>query len=271
MKKINFKQLKKTAIQYESIVMNILSIYFEAHKFVRTNNFRKYLIISGSFFLVFFTITIKVIIYGIEYIEHPITIKLLPFIQRFLLLSSEDITKGIQAVFWLLKKAIEANKDTIFSSIFLIIGTPFFSFISSKTEEIISGTTYKFNWKTFIKEIKRGLNISFRNSIKQFGLILLITLLALIPLFDIIAPLLTFIIQMYYNGILMTDYTLERHGFSIKQSEQFYKTNKPEMFAIGLGFMFLLLIPVIGWFIAPTYGLVAAYLQFSKIEKKNYI
>jgi hypothetical protein len=45
MKKINFKQLKQTAIQYESIVMNILSIYFEAHKFVRTNNFRKYLII----------------------------------------------------------------------------------------------------------------------------------------------------------------------------------------------------------------------------------
>ena len=71
-------------------------------------------------------------------------------------------------------------------------------------------------------------------------------------------------VVLYYNGILLTDYTLERQGFNLKQSEDFYSAHKPEMFAIGLGFMFLLLIPVIGWFIAPTYGLVASYLQFQK-------
>jgi hypothetical protein len=44
--------------------------------------------------------------------------------------------------------------------------------------------------------------------------------------------------------------------------------HKPEMFALGLGFMFILLIPVIGWFLAPTYGLVASYLFFSKNSQR---
>jgi CysZ protein len=261
---ISTQHIRKTAIQYETIVLQILSIYFDAHKFVRNNSFRKYLLVSGIAFLLLFTITIKAILYGINYLEYPVTIELVPILQKFLTLSPADISKGIQATFWLISKAIEANKDAIFSTVFLIIGTPFFSFISSKTEEILSGNTYNFSWTVFLKEIKRGISISVRNSIKQFGLILLITLFALIPLVDIVAPLITFNVQAYYNGILLTDYTLERQGFTVKQSEEFYSAHKPEMFAIGLGFMFLLLIPVIGWFIAPTYGLVASYLQFQK-------
>ncbi len=253
-------------------VLNSLSIYFDAHRFIRKNNFIKYLFVSGIAFLFLFTITIKSIIYGVDYIENPITLWLLPLLQKVLMLSPEDITKGIKAIFWLIKKAIEANQDAIFSTVFLIIGTPFFSFISSKTEEVISGKVYPFQFSIFLKEIERGVSISFRNSMKQLALILLITLLALIPLVSIATPLLTFIVQAYYNGVLITDYTLERRGFSVKASQGFYKTHKPEMFAIGLGFMFLLLIPVVGWFIAPTYGLVASYLYFSglKIQSREH-
>ena len=266
--KVNLKiqKIKNTAIQYEVTVLKILSIYFDAHKFIRKNNFRKYLIFSGLSFFLFFTITIKALIYLVNYFEEPITVELLPILQKFLTISEVDILKGIKGTFWLIKKAIEAYKDAIFSTIFLIIGTPFFSFISSKTEEIHSGTTYKFTWKGFLQEVKRGISISIRISIKQFGLILFITLVGLIPVIDLISPLLIFFIQMYYNGILMTDYTFERQGYNVKQSEAFYSAHKPEMFAIGLGFMFLLLIPVVGWFMAPTYGLVASYLYFSKVK-----
>ena len=263
---MNWMKIKNRAVEYELAALNSLSIYFDAHRFVRQNNLRKYLLVSGIAFLLLFTITIKAIIYSVNNIENPITQWILPLLQKFLVLSAEDITKGIKATFWLIKKAIEANKDAIFSTIFLVIGTPYFSFISSKTEEIISGHTYPFKFGIFIKELKRGISISLRNSIKQLVLILLITLLALLPLLDIVAPLLTFMVQAYYNGVLITDYTLERRGFSVRQSEGFYKLHKPEMFGIGLGFMFLLLIPVVGWFMAPTYGLVASYLYFSKLK-----
>jgi CysZ protein len=257
---------RKSAVNFERTILSVLQVYFDAHTFIRKNNFRRYLIFSGLAFFLLFTITIKALIYLVNYFEDPITVELLPILQKFLTIGEEDILKGIKGAFWLIIKAIEAYKDAIFSTIFLIIGTPFFSFISSKTEEIHSGTTYKFTWKSFLKEIKRGISISIRISIKQFGLILFITLVGLIPVIDLISPLLIFFIQMYYNGILMTDYTFERQGYNVKQSEAFYSAHKPEMFAIGLGFMFLLLIPVVGWFMAPTYGLVASYLYFSKVK-----
>lgn len=60
----------------------------------------------------------------------------------------------------------------------------------------------------------------------------------------------------------MTDYSLESEGINRKESTQFYIQNKPILFSIGLGFMFLLLIPVVGWFLAPTYALTASSLYF---------
>ena len=149
---MNWSIFKTKTIEYEIAVINSLSIYFDAHKFVRKNDFLKYLFVSGIAFLLLFTITIKSVIYGLDYVENPITLWLLPFLQKVLMLSPEDITKGIQAIFWLIKKAIEANKDAIFSTIFLIIGTPFFSFISSKTEEVVTGKVYPFKFSIFIKE-----------------------------------------------------------------------------------------------------------------------
>ena len=268
-KKSVFRKLKNRLINYEKTALHCLSFYFEAHQFVRKNNFRKYIIFSGLSFLVLFTITIKSLLYGIEVFENPASAWLIPQLQKFLNFTEYEIGKGIQAVFWLLKRTIKSNQDAIFSGIFLVIGTPFFSFISSKTEELYSGNKYTFKWSVFLNEIKRGISISVRNSFKQIGLIILITLIALIPILEIFTPLLTFIVQAYFNGILITDYTLERHEYSIKTSEKYYSNHKPEMFALGLGFMFILLIPVIGWFLAPTYGLVASYLYFSNSNQQN--
>lgn len=259
-----FNRLFKKSSEYERSAMKCLSAYFDAHTFVKNNKFRKYLLISGLAFLILFSFSINALINGVNYVEAPITNWLLPYLQKIFTFTVEELTQGVTAIFWLLKKAISANKDAIFSSFFLIIGTPFFSYISSKTEEIETGKKYPFSIRIFLREIRRGISISVRNSLKQLGLILVITLLGLIPFVGIITPLLAFAIQAYFNGILMTDYTLERQGYTVKESEAFYKIHKPEMFAIGLGFMFILLIPVIGWFIAPTYGLVASYLYFSK-------
>lgn len=258
------KRIITRIINYEQTVMECLPVFFDAHKFIIHNKFRRYLLISGLVFLIFFSLIIQGALYGVNAIQEPISNWALPYLDQFLTFKKEEIEKGLSAVFWLIKKAIESNKDAIFSVIFMVIGTPFFSFISSKTEEIVSGTKYTFQLRTFLKEIKRGVVLSIRNSIKQVGLIIVISLIAMIPLVGIIAPLLTFIVQAYFNGLLMTDYTLERQGYSVKESQTYFKQHKPELFSIGLGFMFLLLIPVIGWFLAPTYALVAAYLNFEK-------
>ena len=263
---IQLNAFKTLARNYNSKLIIGIEHFVKAHQFVWNNQLRKYLIISGLIFLLLFSVTIEFVIKGIDSFQPTATSFLLEKLKTYINLSVQDINYGIKGTFWIIKHTIESNKDSIFTTIFLVIGTPYFSIISRKVSEILlEGNTSSSSW---YKEIIRGLKISIKNTFKQLGLIILITLISFIPVIGIFTPLLTFIVQAYYNGILMTDYSLERHGYSVKESEVFYKKNKPVLFAIGLGFMFMLLIPVVGWFLAPTYALVASALYFS--DKLNH-
>jgi CysZ protein len=266
---LNFRKIKSQAKDYNSKVLIGLAFFFDAHNFIQKNKLGKYLLISGAIFLFLFSVSIKAIITGIESSEPWLTNWIITNLKGYINFSIEDFNVGIKVAFWLLKTAIDSNKDSIFTSLFLIIGTPYFSFISEKVHKIITKTTKPFTVKGWLKEMKRGLALSITNSIKQLGYAILITLFSLIPIIGIIAPLLTFIVLAYYNGILMTDYSLESEAYNLKESKMFYSQNKPIMFSIGLGFMFLLLIPVVGWFLAPTYALTASSLYF--LNQKNTI
>lgn len=259
-----FSKIKAKLKFYNESLVSGLQLFFRAHEFILTNKFKRYLLISGFFFLLLFTISIKWLLGFLNSIELPLIEWSLPKVKSFFNFEDGELRQGLKAVFWILKKTIESNKDAIFLFIFMIIGTPYFSFISSKTEETLTGKKYPFKFKVFIKEIKRGLSISIRTTFKQLLFIIGITIIAFIPYMDTITPLATFIVQAYYNGILITDYSLERQDYSIKETDRYYKQNKSSMFTIGLGFMFLLLIPVVGWFLAPTYALVASSFYFLK-------
>lgn len=261
---LSFERIKSQSKDFNSQSLMSLAFFFDAHHFILKNKLGRYLLISGSLFLLVFSISIKAVITGIENSEPWLTNWLVSNSKAYINFSIDDFKTGIKAGFWLLKTAIDSNKDSIFTSLFLIIGTPYFSFISEKVHQILSKTSKAFTFKGWLQEMKRGLALSIANSIKQLGFALLITLISIIPIIGIIAPLLTFIVQAYYNGILMTDYSLEREGYNLKDSKRFYTQNKAIMFSIGLGFMFLLLIPVVGWFLAPTYALTASSLYFFK-------
>lgn len=261
------QRLKARLSQSEKTVLAVLEVYFDAHRFIGQNRLRKYLLISGIAFLFLFSLIINAILYAVDALEPSISEVVLPFVKKFTTIDAGYIQKGVQGAFWLTKKTIEGNKDAIFGFVFMVVGVPYFSFISAKTEDYLHQTAYPFSWGSFFKEIRRGLSISIRTTFKQFLAIIGITVLSFIPVLGIVAPLLTFIVQAYYNGIILTDYTLERRGYSVRESLQFYEGGKDEMFAIGLGFMFLLLVPVVGWFLAPTYGLVASALLFLRLEK----
>jgi CysZ protein len=266
---LNFERLKKLSKEYNSKTLKGLEFFFDAHHFILKNKLSKFLLISGALFLLVFTISIKAIIAGIESSEPWLTNWIITNLKTYINFSIEDLRIGIKAAFWLLKTAIDSNKESIFTSLFMIIGTPYFSFISEKVHKILTKTSKPYTIEGWLKEMKRGLILSITNSIKQLGFTLLITLISLIPIIGIIAPLLTFIVLTYYNGILMTDYSLESEGYNLKESKMFYSQNKPIMFSFGLGFMFLLLIPVVGWFLAPTYALTASSLYF--FRQKNSI
>jgi len=66
-----------------------------------------------------------------------------------------------------------------------------------------------------------------------------------------------FFVQTYYSGCSLCDIALERHEFSAQDSRYFCKAHIGGVLGIGLPFLIMMFVPVLGWFSAPIYGVIA--------------
>jgi CysZ protein len=65
----------------------------------------------------------------------------------------------------------------------------------------------------------------------------------------------------------LLDFTLERKRCSIKSRIKYSKDNRWNITGTGIGFIHMLLVPLIGWFTAPAFAAVAATLN--TLEKRS--
>jgi len=149
-----------------------------------------------------------------------------------------------------------------YRQIVLILFSPILAYISEIVEsKVYNEASAPFNLTFFFKDIVRSVIINMRSLALMFVMTLLAWLLVLVPLIGaIVSAILILGIQAYFSGTGLIDYTLERKRFSVRESIQYAREHRSNVMGIGLGFMLLLLIPVIGWFMAPGYGTVASTL-----------
>ncbi len=156
---------------------------------------------------------------------------------------------------------------SLFKYLFLIIGSPLFAYLSEKTEAIMEGKEHPFNTTQFLKDIVRGIQLSIRNSLWQTVYIISILLLSLIPLAGWLTPVIALLVECYYYGFSMLDYSMERHQKSTPESIAFVSAHKGLAIGNGLVFYLMHLLPIIGWILAPAYAVVAATLSIYPLKK----
>lgn len=147
-----------------------------------------------------------------------------------------------------------------YQPIILILFSPILGYLSEITENrIYKQESPPFNFKNLVKDIIRSIVINIRNIMMMLLFIIMAWIFIIIPVIGtIVSSFLILIIQSYYNGFSLTDYTLERKRFSVKQSVDFIKKNRAVTTGVGLGFMLMMFVPLLGWITAPAYGTVAA-------------
>ncbi len=154
----------------------------------------------------------------------------------------------------------------LFKYLVMVIIAPFMGTLSEKVESILTGKAPPTVTPVqFVQDIIRGLRIALRNIVREIFYTLLLLLFNIVPVIgSIISTVLIFLIQAYYAGFGNMDYTLERKRFTVKDSVKFVRSNRG--LAIGNGSIFLLifLVPIIGWFLAPAYGTIAATMSSLK-------
>ncbi|MBM3416895.1 MAG: hypothetical protein FJY20_10760 [Bacteroidetes bacterium] len=151
---------------------------------------------------------------------------------------------------------------SFFKYLILIIGSPLFAYLSEKTDATIEGKEYSFDWSSIKKDCVRSIRLDLRNCGWQSVYLLALIVLSLIPVAGWITPIIALLMESYYFGFSMLDYSFARAKLTPSQSIHF--TGQHKGLAIGNGFLFYVMHILI--ILAPAYAIIAATLSVHKIK-----
>ena len=244
-----------------------LQAYQHTHRFIIKHRLWKWILIPGLIYTILFIVGIYLFYVSsssaIEFMLQKSGIE--EWIKNswlsFLLIFAQIILNLILLLFYF----------SLFKYLFLIIGSPLFAYLSEKTESIIEGNEYPFNFKQLMKDIIRGIKLALRNMLWQTVYTVSILILSFIPVIGWVTPLLALLVECYYLGFSMLDYSCERNKLSTTQSIGFIGRHKG--LAIGNGMVFYLMhfIPILGWLLAPSYAVIAATISLHKAKNEGLI
>lgn len=244
----------------KEIVITIQS-WGEAHRFILKHKLWKWVVIPGLIYTILFITAMyffgKSATAVIEYVTH--ILRLSDWIQKFQsgFLGFLFTFSGI--ILWLTLLLVYFS---FFKYICLIIGSPIFAYLSRKTESIIENDDHAPGWAEIRKEAARGIFIAARNCGWQTVYLIALLLLSLIPVIGWITPLIVLLMECYYYGFSMLDYSFARNNYTTTQSIDFNGRHKG--LAIGNGILFYMMHVVI--LLAPAYAIIAGTLTVHKVK-----
>jgi CysZ protein len=234
--------------------------YLDVHSFISKNRLTHYLLIPGLISILYLTI---IIILGFVYLGLVADYIMKNWLPGYL--HGNIMELFLLILLWILLLLL---LFITYRHVVLALLAPVLTLLSEKTEcRVTGGAAVPFQLKQALIDLIRGIRINLRIMILSIFFSLAAWLLVLIPVIGAFLSLVvSFYIQSYYGGFALVDYTLERRRLSVRESIAFVKQRRAWITGIGAGFFLLSLIPLIGWFLAPTYGTVAATLMI--LEKK---
>ncbi|HEX5026221.1 MAG TPA: EI24 domain-containing protein [Agriterribacter sp.] len=234
--------------------------YFKAHQFIRKHRLWKWIIIPGLIYAVLFVVSMyffsKSATQAIEFLSIKTGLKVWVDKMQSSILGFFFALSGV--MIWLILIMLYFSW---FKYIWLIAGSPLFGYLSEKTESIHEGKIYHFSFKQLMKDILRDVKLAMRNALWQTVYTFTLLILTFVPVLGWITPLVVLLVECYYYGFSMLDYSCERQKLSPLQSIDFIGKHKG--LAIGNGLVFFLMHGLIGigWVLAPAYAVVAATLS----------
>ncbi|MBS1641078.1 MAG: EI24 domain-containing protein [Bacteroidetes bacterium] len=241
--------------------------YFKAHRFIKKHNLWKWIIIPGIIYAILFFVGMYFFVHTannfFEYVnKHFLESSLQKLKESFL---GFLITLGTIMV-WIMTVLFYFSLFKYFS---LIVGSPIFAYLSEKTEAIIEGYDLPFSFKELFNNIIRGIKIALRNALWQTVYSIGILILSLIPLIGWATPILAVIVECYYYGFSMLDYSMYRHKKTSVESIYFISNHKGLAIGNGVVFYLMHIVPIVGWVLAPAYAVVAATLSMYPLKEEN--
>ena len=237
-----------------------IQAYRKAHEFIGKHRLWKWILIPGLVYMILFTIGLY--FFWISADTAVSDLSQLTGVDRWLHHQHSAAWSFILIMIGIMVRLIMMFfYFSLFKYLFLILGSPVFSYLSEKTESIIEGKEFVFDSAVFFHDLRRGIRLAFRNCFWQTVYTIFILMLSLIPLVGSIAPVISGLVECYFYGFSMLDYSCERHKLSPSASINFISQRRGLAIGNGLVFYLMHFVPFVGWVLAPSYALVAATIS----------
>ena len=162
------------------------------------------------------------------------------------------------------------------SYIVLFCMIPLNTYMSMKTDSILTTNKFPFSWPQLLEDIKRSAIIIFRNMVIWLMLVFAIQLLmdvlisvTAVKELDYINLVAIQLVGFYFYGYSLMDYTLERFRMSVEESNVFVWKNKFLAMGVGTVYGLMFQIPYIGNYVGvilgPILGVIAATIALHKV------
>ncbi len=241
-------------------VLSAFQAYGKAHQFILQHKLWKWILIPGIIYCLLFLGGIYFVWgYSGDFVEY--LTRLFHITEWVQDLASSWVSFLFILVAFSVRIIFTFLYLAYFKYLFLILGSPVFSYLSEKTEAILENRDFPFSWKQLMADIWRGVKMSCRNMVYQTAAILILLLVSFIPVVGWITPMIGFFIECYFYGFSMMDYSCERHKMNMSQSISFIRQHRGMALGNGIVFYLFFIVPVIGWMLAPSYAVIAATID----------
>ena len=245
------------------IIISVQS-YLEAHRFIKKHKLWKWILIPGFIYALLFAASM--ILFGSSASHFIEWVFIKTHIKDWMQHHQGGILNFIFAfatfILWLILMLFYFS---LFKYIWLILGSPVFAYLSEKTEALMQNRIYDMSVSQLLKDMSRGVYISVRSYLWQTVYLFTLFILSFIPLVGWVTPVVALLVEGYYYGFSMLDYSFERRKLSASQSIYFIGNHKGLAIGNGIIFYSMHLVPIIGWILAPAYAIIAATLSIIKV------
>jgi CysZ protein len=240
-----------------------LRCYGRAHRLIVAHKLWRLILIPGVLSLLYFPLVTMVTFYGLRPVTRYVHENWIPaFLQSDLMLFFVSMVVWIAGLYL---------GFLLFRNVIMILCSPLLSYLSETVERVSGGMAAPtFTWKGVGREVLRAAILSFLGLLTSLVAFILCLVVSVVPVLGtVVAFFLMTLTQAYLAGEGFADPVLERRRKTVPATLRFTRQHRPRLVGVGFGFLILLAIPVVGWFIAPSYGIVAGTLAAMDLLKEN--
>lgn len=182
----------------------------------------------------------------------------------------EQLPAWLRAIFWLLLVVqFSGPLYVAFRGLVLICYGPFLDTLSTKIERAEHGKVMETE-RTLWESIQRPLLMFVWTFSASMGVLLASVALGLVPLIGVLlGVVIQFPIQMFLSGVSYIDPYMDRAGYTPRESFRVIRQHFAGSAIFAMLGLLIQAIPVVGWFVGPTYSVIAGVLYGIRIDSDS--